>query len=183
MTSVSLSDTFAIKGTQETITITISRQEDHDNVPLKSQTPSRRSSNTSNASSRSSTFNIHYIPFLGEDDIASSGFSTDPGISDNDLSPATSFNGSHEDIFSKALTSDTDEPTDFIENDIPKSSQPKSYHKKNDGACSPHTKSRVSVRVYICLFVYFKNQELYAFVLSFLFVFMLYFFSGKLYVG
>ncbi|XP_065919747.1 inositol-trisphosphate 3-kinase B-like isoform X2 [Dysidea avara] len=139
MTSVSLSDTFAIKGTQETITITISRQEEQDNSVLKTQTPSRRNSNTSNSSSRSSTFNIHYIPFLGEDDMTSSGYS-DPGISDNDLSPGASFHGSQEDLFTKSDTED-----DFIEKDI-SNSQPTSFRSKksfnNDGSSSPRTSPR-----------------------------------------
>jgi len=158
MTSVSSSDTFAIKGTQETITITISRQ-DEDDSSLKTQTPSRRNSNTSNSSSRSSTFNIHYIPHLGEDDISSSGFS-DPGcISDNDLSPAASFHGSHEDIFTKGLMpSDTEEEQDCgIVKDISNSQRKLCHRNKksvnNDGACSPRTRSKVCICVLVCVFI------------------------------
>ena len=157
MTSVSLSDTFAIKGTQETITITISRQEEQDNSVLKTQTPSRRNSNTSNSSSRSSTFNIHYIPFLGEDDMTSSGYS-DPGISDNDLSPGASFHGSQEDLFTKSDTED-----DFIEKDI-SNSQPTSFRSKksfnNDGSSSPRTspRTRSKVCIHVCMYiVWFKK--------------------------
>ena len=137
MTRVSLTDTFAIKGTQEKFTITISRQEDHDeHLPGRNQIPSRKNSNASN-SSRSSTFNVHFI----QDDISSSGYS-DPGvISDNDLSPATSFHGSHEDLFKGAMIGPSDTDDDFIEEDMPRvQSSPRLCTKP----ASPRTRSKVS---------------------------------------
>ena len=133
MTRVSLTDTFAIKGTQEKFTITISRQDD-EHIPGK-QIPSRKSSNTSN-SSRSSTFNVQFI----QDDISSSGYS-DPGvISDNDLSPAASFHGSHEDLFKGALIGPSDTDDDYIDEDMPRvQSSPRVCTKPP----SPRTRSKV----------------------------------------
>lgn len=131
-----LSDTFAIKGTEEKITITISRQDDNDHNPVKSFFPSRKNSNASNSSSRSSSFNVQFI----QDDISSSGYS-DPGVmSDNDLSPAASFHGSQEDLFSKgnvSVPSDTDD--DFIEEDMPKTTSSRICTNPS----SPRTRSKV----------------------------------------
>ena len=132
MTRVSLTDTFAIKGTQEKFTITISRQDDNnEHIPVTS----RKSSNASN-SSRSSTFNVQFI----QDDISSSGYS-DPGvISDNDLSPAASFHGSHEDLFKGTVVGPSDTDDDFIEEDIPRvQSSPRLCTKP----ASPRTRSKV----------------------------------------
>jgi len=138
MTRVSLSDTFAIKGTQEKFTITISGQDDNDHGPVKTQIPSRKNSNTSN-SSRSSTFNVQFI----QDDISSSGYS-DPGIiSDNDLSPATSFHGSHEDLFKGCVVGPSDTDDDFIEEDIPRvRSSPRLCTNRPP---SPRSRSKVSL--------------------------------------
>ena len=137
----SLTDTFAIKGTKETITITISRQEsDNEHMPVKTQIPSRKSSNASNTSSRSrsSSFNVQFI----QDDISSSGYS-DPGvISDNDLSPAASFHGSHEDLFKGALVVPSDTDDDFIEEDMPKCSS--TSRVCTNQPSSPRARSKVS---------------------------------------
>ena len=132
-----LSDTFPIKGTEEKITITISRQDDNDQIPVKTLFPSRKNSNTSNSSSRSSSFNVQFI----QDDISSSGYS-DPGVmSDNDLSPAASFHGSHEDLFtSKGTTIPSDTDDDFIEEDMPKSSSSRICSNQPP---SPRTRSKV----------------------------------------
>lgn len=142
MTRVSLTDTFAIKGTQEKFTITISRQDDNDHIPVKTQIPSRRNSNTSN-SSRSSTFNVQFI----QDDISSSGYS-DPGvISDNDLSPATSFHGSQEDLFKGAVVIPSDTDDDFIEEDISREKEiprVRSSPRLSNQPPSPRTRSKVS---------------------------------------
>ena len=135
MTRVSLTDTFAIKGTQEKFTITISRQDDNnEHIPVK-QISSRKSSNASN-SSRSSTFNVQFI----QDDISSSGYS-DPGvISDNDLSPVASFHGSHEDLFKETVVGPSDTDDDFIEQDIPSvQTSPRLCTKPT----SPRTRSKV----------------------------------------
>lgn len=147
MTRVSLTDTFAIKGTQEKFTITISRQQDdNEHTPVKTQIPSRKSSNASN-SSRSSTFNIQFI----QDDISSSGYS-DPGvISDNDLSPAASFHGSNEDLATIVGPSDNDD--DFIEEDIPRvRSSPRLQ------PSSPRTRSKVSFFTCTCNCVMYNES-------------------------
>lgn len=149
MTRVSLTDTFAIKGTQEKFTITISRQDDNDHIPVKIQ--SRKSSNASN-SSRSS-FNVQFI----QDDISSSGYS-DPGvISDNDLSPAASFHGSHEDLFKGAVVVPSDTEDDFIEEDMPRvQSSPRLC--SNNQPPSPRTRSKVSFCINIQLIGMLDNS-------------------------
>ena len=142
MTRVSLTDTFAIKGTQEKFTITISRQDDNEHLAVSTHIPSRKDSNTSN-SSRSSTFNVQFI----QDDISSSGYS-DPGvISDNDLSPAASFHGSHEDLFKGAVVIPSDTDDDFIEEDIREKDIPRvnsSPRLCGNQPPSPRTRSKVS---------------------------------------
>lgn len=135
MTRVSLTD-YAIKGTQEKITITISRQDDNEHIPIKTQ--SRKSSNTSISSSRSSSFNVQFI----QDDISSSGYS-DPGvISDNDLSPAASFHGSHEDLFKGAVVVPSDTDDDFIEEDMPRGGTSRVC---TNQPTSPRTRSKVGL--------------------------------------